>query len=72
MRFLFLNIFGETRSHMFMISVTLTHPSYDNVATNLVFPVCSPACAEWCSHQHLGGELSGEDHNPRGTHHLHF
>lgn len=31
-----------------------------------------PVSAEWRSHQHLGGELSREDHNPRRADHLHF
>lgn len=33
---------------------------------------CFSVCTEWCSHQHLRGELSGEDHNPCRTDHLHF
>lgn len=31
-----------------------------------------PVSAEWRSHQHLRGELSREDHNPRRADHLHF
>lgn len=62
------------RRNMFRVVVTLTHVSCDNMVTDSVFPFFFflSVCAEWRSHQHLRGELSGEDHNPGGTHHLHF
>lgn len=41
--FFYFRTWGGTRSCMCLSSVTLSHPSYDYFATNLVFPVCPPS-----------------------------
>lgn len=38
----------------------------------LIWYFLFPVSAEWRPHQHLGGELPREDHNPRRADHLHF
>lgn len=56
-----------------MSTFTVTHASYDNKATDSIFVfVFSGLFAEWCTYQHLRGELPREDHNSRGTYHLHL